>query len=181
MPDSIQNCLLVDVRTPGEFASGHIESSYNVPLSEVESRATEIAARAQGRDVMIVCRTGQRAQRARKVHDPHLDVPLQVLEGGVVAWAAAGRLLTVPTPGRTISLERQVRIAAGALVFTGAVLAWFVHPAFVALSGFVGAGLVFAGVTDTCAMGMLIARMPWNQKAAGMDVPRPDGQRATGS
>jgi hypothetical protein len=60
-------------------------------------------------------------------------------------------------------LERQVRIAAGSLVLLGALLAWLVHPAFIALSAFVGAGLVFAGLTDTCGMGMLLARMPWNQ------------------
>ncbi len=62
-----------------------------------------------------------------------------------------------------MSLERQVRIAAGALTFTGVVLGWLVHPYFFGLSGFVGAGLMFAGITDSCAMGMLIAKMPWNQ------------------
>ena len=68
---------------------------------------------------------------------------------------------------KAISLERQVRIAAGLLVLLGAVLGWLVHPAFVGLSAFVGAGLVFAGVTDTCGMGMLLARMPWNQVNEG--------------
>jgi hypothetical protein len=63
-----------------------------------------------------------------------------------------------------MSLERQARIAAGALVFTGALLGYFVNPAWIALSGFVGAGLIFAGITDTCCMGMLIARMPWNNR-----------------
>jgi hypothetical protein len=64
---------------------------------------------------------------------------------------------------KTVSLERQVRIAAGLLVVLGVVLGWLVHPAFVGLSAFVGAGLTFAGITDTCAMGMLIAKMPWNR------------------
>ena len=64
---------------------------------------------------------------------------------------------------KSIWLERQVRIAAGSLVVLGALLGWLVHPAFVGLSAFVGAGLVFAGVTDTCGMGMVLARMPWNR------------------
>jgi hypothetical protein len=68
---------------------------------------------------------------------------------------------------KAISLERQVRIAAGSLVLLGLVLGWLVHPYFLGLSAFVGAGLFFAGVTDTCGMGMLLARMPWNQCDAG--------------
>ncbi|MBO0696981.1 MAG: DUF2892 domain-containing protein, partial [Zavarzinella sp.] len=83
------------------------------------------------------------------------------VEGGTAAWAAAG--LPVVRGRKAVSLERQVRIAAGLLVVLGAVLGWLVHPAFVGLSAFVGAGLVFAGVTDTCGMGMLLARMPWNR------------------
>jgi rhodanese-related sulfurtransferase len=66
-----------------------------------------------------------------------------------------------------ISLERQVRIAAGSLVLIGVLLAYFVHPGFIALSAFVGAGLVFAGVTDWCGMGLLLAKLPWNQKPGG--------------
>jgi len=80
----------------------------------------------------------------------------------VLAWESAG--LPLKRGAKMMSLERQVRIAAGALVFTGAVLGYFVNPAWIALSGFVGAGLVFAGITDTCGMGMLIARMPWNNR-----------------
>ena len=83
------------------------------------------------------------------------------VEGGTQACVSAG--LPVVRGKKAISLERQVRIAAGSLVLIGAVLAWLVHPAFIGLSAFVGAGLVFAGITDTCGMGMLLARMPWNQ------------------
>jgi len=79
--------------------------------------------------------------------------------GGVQAWEAEG--LPLNRGRKMMSLERQVRIAAGALVFTGALLGYFVNPAWIALSGFVGAGLVFAGITDTCGIGMLMARMPW--------------------
>ena len=88
------------------------------------------------------------------------------VEGGTLAWAEAG--LPVVRGKRAISLERQVRIAAGSLVLLGAILGWMVHPVFVGVSAFIGAGLVFAGITDTCGMGLLLARMPWNRV-----VPRP--------
>jgi len=85
------------------------------------------------------------------------------VEGGTLAWDQAG--LPVTRGKKMMSLERQVRIAAGSLVLIGVVLAWMVHPYLIRLSAFVGAGLVFAGITDTCGMGMLLARMPWNQVA----------------
>lgn len=165
MEQIASRCLLVDVRTPGEFESGHIEGSMNAPLGELQRHAPSILKAMEGRDIALVCRTGQRAARAREELAGLTDANLHVLDGGVVAWSAAGHPLTAPTAGAVMSLERQVRITAGALVAIGALLAWFVNPAFVGLSGFVGAGLVFAGMTDTCAMGMLIARMPWNHRA----------------
>lgn len=79
-------------------------------------------------------------------------------------WIAAGR--PVVCGAGAISLERQVRIAAGSLVVIESVLAATVHPAFLALAVLVGAGLVFAGITDSCGMGMLLTRMPWNRRAA---------------
>jgi Protein of unknown function (DUF2892) len=83
------------------------------------------------------------------------------VEGGTQACLDLG--LPIARGKNSISLERQVRIAAGSLVVLGVTLGWFVHPVFFGLAAFVGAGLVFAGVTDTCGMGMLLARMPWNQ------------------
>jgi hypothetical protein len=83
------------------------------------------------------------------------------VEGGTLACEQAG--LPIVRGRKAISLERQVRIAAGSLVVTGAVLGYLVHPAFIGLAAFIGAGLVFAGITDTCGMGMLLARMPWNR------------------
>ena len=83
------------------------------------------------------------------------------VEGGTQAWEQAG--LPVVRGKKTISLERQVRIAAGALVFLGTILGAAVSPYLLIIPGFVGAGLVFAGITDTCGMGMMLAKMPWNQ------------------
>jgi hypothetical protein len=94
------------------------------------------------------------------------------VEGGTQAWDEAG--LPVVRGQKAISLERQVRIAAGSLVLLGALLGYFAHPYWIALSAFVGAGLVFAGITDTCGMGMLLARMPWNQ------APKPSSAKAEG-
>jgi hypothetical protein len=85
------------------------------------------------------------------------------VEGGTLACVEAG--IPVVRRRKAISLERQVRIVAGLLVFLGAILGGFVHPAFIGLSAFVGAGLVFAGITDTCGMGMILPRMPWNQRS----------------
>lgn len=158
---SLDGTLLLDVRTPAEFEEVHINGSVLHPLSSLD--AAEVSRLAAGKQrCLVICRSGNRArQAAEKLKD--LAVPgLAVLEGGVQAWAEAG--LPVERGAKTISLERQVRIAAGTLVFCGSVLGYFVNPAWMALSGFVGAGLVFAGITDTCGMGMLIARMPWNNR-----------------
>ncbi|HYY28641.1 MAG TPA: rhodanese-like domain-containing protein, partial [Chthoniobacterales bacterium] len=111
---------------------------------------------------LLICRSGNRAhQAAEKLKSSGLP-SLQVLTGGVLAWAAAG--LPLNRGAKSMSLERQVRIAAGALVFIGAALSYFVNPAWIALPAFVGGGLVFAGITDTCCMGMLIVLMPWNNR-----------------
>ncbi len=168
--DKQKGMLLLDVRTPAEFEESHIEGSVLHPLTGLD--AAKVKALAEGKEgCLIICRSGNRARQAAEKLASAGVGRLGVLEGGVLAWEAAGQPLN--RGAKTMSLERQVRIAAGALVFTGAVLGYFVNPAWIALSGFVGAGLVFAGITDTCGMGMLIARMPWNNRG---------GQRcATGS
>ena len=88
------------------------------------------------------------------------------MEGGTEAWVKAGLPVNRGTTAM-VSLENQVRIAAGGIVLTGVLLTQFVNPAFIWLSGFVGVGLLISGFTDWCGMGMLIARMPWNQRGGG--------------
>jgi rhodanese-related sulfurtransferase len=153
--------LLLDVRTPAEFEEAHIDGSVLMPLGNLN--AEEVKRLAAGKSTcLLICRSGNRArQAAEKLKSSGLP-SLQVLAGGVLAWDAAG--LPVNRGTKSMSLERQVRIAAGALVFIGAGLGYFVNPAWIALPAFVGAGLVFAGITDTCGMGMLIAQMPWNNR-----------------
>jgi rhodanese-related sulfurtransferase len=125
--------------------------------------ADEVAKLAAGKDqCILVCRSGNRARQAAEKLKMSGLASLCILDGGVQAWEGEG--LPLNRGRKMMSLERQVRIAAGALVFTGALLGYFVNPAWIALSGFVGAGLIFAGITDTCGTGMLIARMPWNNR-----------------
>ena len=158
---------LLDVRTPGEFEAEHIAGAYNVPLDTLAEHGPEIRA-AVAEPVVLVCRSGQRARKAEAALRAAGMANLHVLDGGMTAWTAAGQPVNRGAP--RMSLERQVRIAAGALAATGAFLALFVNPLFAAIPAFVGSGLVFAGVTDTCAMGMLIAKLPYNRPAS-CDVP----------
>lgn len=158
--DQRRDVFLVDVRTPVEFEEKHLSGSELHPLHEL--RPDAVRERARGREVCLICRSGARSEQAReKLIGAGLE-NVTVLEGGVVDWEQAGLPLTRGKKG--VSLERQVRIAAGTLVLVGVVGAWLLHPALLVLSGFVGAGLIFAGVTDWCGMGLLLARMPWNKR-----------------
>jgi len=153
---------LVDVRTPIEFREVHVEGARNVPLDRLDP-ASLIQARngSANEPLYVICRSGSRGQQACEKFLKAGFSNVVNIEGGTMACIEAG--LPVVRGRETISLERQVRIAAGLLVLLGAMLGWFVHPGFVGLSAFIGAGLVFAGITDTCGMGMILARMPWNQ------------------
>jgi rhodanese-related sulfurtransferase len=155
-----QNVVLFDVRTPAEFREVHVDCAQNAPLERLDSQAVAREFFAADQPLYVICQSGGRSKQAcEKLAAAGLKVVN--VAGGTQAWAAAG--LPVVRGQKTISLERQVRIAAGSLVFIGAVLGYFVHPYFIGLAAFVGAGLVFAGVTDTCGMAMILARMPWNQ------------------
>lgn len=147
---------LLDVRTPAEFGEVHIEGSTLMPLDRLDP------AQVAG-PVVLVCRSGKRAEQARQKLAAAGCGNLAVLEGGVTAWEAAG--LPVKRGKAALSLERQVRIAAGLLVLAGTALGTWVNPGFYGLAAFVGAGLTFAGLTDWCGMAMLLAKMPWNQRS----------------
>ncbi|QTN33505.1 rhodanese-like domain-containing protein [Akkermansiaceae bacterium] len=151
---------LVDVRTPAEFGELHIEGSELMPLDRLDADRLK----GGGRECVIVCRSGKRAAQAREKLEAAGCERIRILEGGVQAWEQAG--LPVKRGKAAVSLERQVRIAAGLLVLLGVTLGTFVHPGFHGIAAFVGAGLTFAGITDWCGMGMLLARAPWNQGAA---------------
>ena len=153
--------VLLDVRTPAEFREAHIPGSVNLPLGDLPRDCAELRERFDGKRVTVVCDTGRRAEQASLLLCTEGLDCVEVLPGGVEAWRAAGRELDRGAQG--VSVERQVRITAGALVILGVALGLAVHPAFLGLAAFVGAGLVFAGVTDTCGMAAVLVRMPWNR------------------
>jgi rhodanese-related sulfurtransferase len=120
-------------------------------------------ALANGRPVFLLCQTGVRAAKAAEKFVASGLERAVVIEGGTKAWIEAG-LPVARAAVPVMSLERQVRVAAGTLVLTGVLLGWFVYAGFFVLAGFVGAGLIFAGITDFCGMGLLLAGMPWNNR-----------------
>jgi len=159
-----ESATLLDVRTPGEYAALHAAGARLLPLDELNAAAL-VREREHGGmpKLYLLCQSGQRARLAAEKLMAEGCGDAMVVEGGTQAWAAAG--LPCESTGRgVISLERQVRIVAGALVLAGVVLGGCIHPGFVWLSVFVGAGLIFAGITDFCGMGLLLAKMPWNQR-----------------
>jgi rhodanese-related sulfurtransferase len=151
--------VLVDVRAPGEYAALHVPGAILIPLDTLDAAAVP---RDQG-PIHLLCQGGTRAMIAAE-RLTAAGIACCVVTGGTKAWAAAG--LPVVRGKGVIAIERQVRIGAGSLVLAGALLAYFVHPGFIALSGFVGAGLLFAGITDWCGMGLLLALAPWNRAPA---------------
>ncbi|WP_417463958.1 rhodanese-like domain-containing protein [Kordiimonas sp.] len=159
--------FVIDVRTEAEYAACHVHGAKLYPLQDFNPVSVLAAADKAGADapIYILCKGGGRAQQAgAKLVAAGSAHPVVVVQGGTDACAALGMPVKEGKP--VMSPERQVRIAAGGLVLAGVVLGVLVNPGFYALSGFVGAGLMFAGITDTCAMGMMIARMPWNKVKA---------------
>lgn len=168
-PDELEALLhargdvrILDVRTPGEHESVHLRGAYNVPLDTLGEHGEEIRAHVTA-PVVLICQSGQRARRAEEALRAAGMPNLHVLDGGVSGWISAGK--PVVRGAERLSLERQVRIAAGALAAIGGLLALVVNPLFAILPTFVGSGLVFAGVTNWCGMAMLLARLPYNRPA----------------
>lgn len=157
------DAVLIDVREYAEFAAGHIEGSRLVPLGSLKD-----ASRGWSREeaLLLVCKSGVRSEKARQMLEAEGFTSLRVLEQGIDGWRAAGNPLVV-AERRPWSLERQVRTAAGSLVLVTMLLGWAVSPWFLLGTAGVGAGLVFAGVSDTCMMGSVLSRMPWNRPSAG--------------
>ena len=158
--------LVIDVREYPEFAGGRLPRARLLPLAELERRVGELP---RDRELVTVCRTGRRsADGAAKLSLLGFK-KVSELEGGVIAWEKAGFSLERDAHAPW-ALERQVRLVAGLLVLLGLGLS-HVWPVAIAVAWFVPTGLVFAAITDSCAMGMLIAKMPWNRTSAERGVP----------
>lgn len=153
---------ILDVRTNIECRTESLDYPYiHVPLHllHANSFVERYGKRLAGKPLYILCRSGGRARKAAE------SLSAAGLDNVVIVTGGMGACVSCGTPvrkGKTLSLERQVRIAAGTLVLAGVLLGHFAYDAFFILSGFVGAGLVFAGVTDRCGMALLLARAPWN-------------------
>ena len=153
---------LIDVRTPSEFREAHISFAKNLPLDQLDpATVKQVRTGSSDEPLYVICQKGGRGNTAcAKLVAAGLTNVVNV-DGGTSAALATD--LPITRGKKAISLERQVRIAAGSLVLIGVALSYTVHPYCIGLSAFVGAGLVFAGVTDTCGMAMILARMPWNK------------------
>jgi rhodanese-related sulfurtransferase len=158
------DAVVVDVREPAEHAAEKIATANSIPLASVTKSALPSA---NGKKMVIHCRSGKRSTAACEkllAEDPNLEI--YNLEGGISAWSAAGH--QIKTSGKFfLPLDRQVQLAIGLMLVTGSVLGYLFSPALFLLTGFIGAGLTFAGLTGYCGLAMLMARMPWNQSVRG--------------
>ncbi len=157
---------LIDVREFPEYSSSRIVGAELIPLGEMDSRHIEID---RTKPTVVICRSGNRAGKAKEKLQSMGFSDVRNVEGGMNAWAGSG-FTTEKDENAVWDLERQVRFVAGLFVLIGVVLSYLVSAHFVLLSGFIGAGLVFSALTNTCGMGMMLARMPWNKSNVVCDL-----------
>lgn len=151
--------VLVDIREPDEFARSHVPGAQSQPLSAWEQAHLTVEP---GADVIFTCRTGMRTAGACDRLAARVSGEAFVLDGGLDGWTRAG-LPVFEDRKAPMELNRQVQITAGLMILTGVVLGFTVAPGWFLLSGFVGAGLTFAGLSGTCAMARLLMLAPWNR------------------
>ncbi len=165
LQNQTKNVVIIDVRTPGEYRSGHIEGARLLPLDELCSdKSSERIGRKVRNDeqsLFLTCQSGSRAGQAAERLAKAGYRGVTVVEGGTEAWEKAG--LPMKRCGNAISLERQVQITIGSLIVLKVFFGFTVHELFFALSALIGSGLIVAGITRWCGMAKLIARMPWNR------------------
>jgi len=153
-------CQLVDVREGFELETEKIAGCIHLPLSSLNEKSLKDIHK--DKPVYLVCKSGARAMQAAEKLKSYGYKELHVMEGGLNAWRDSGKPVLQGSSTKW-NLERQVRFAAGSLILLGIFLSFSLNRYFLGLSVFVGAGLVFSGITDTCGMGMILAKMPWNQ------------------
>jgi rhodanese-related sulfurtransferase len=156
-----EDFLYIDVRTPQEFEGVHISGARNIPLPDLHTYVDELKTLSQERPIMLVCRTQNRVKIAYEYLTNNGLTNCEILEGGITAWVEQDK--PVIKGQRRISLEGQVRAIAGGLILIGVALGFTVHSGFFFLPAIVGAGLLHAGLTDSCLMGMLLSKLPMNR------------------
>ncbi len=154
--------ILIDIRTPDEYARAHIPCARNLPLALIGG-IDDLDRGAP--EVIFHCKSGMRTAANAAQLAAATDVPVYLLEGGLDGWRRAGLDCAVDR-GQPLELMRQVQIVAGLMILAGVLLGFALDPLFFGLAGFVGAGLLLAGTTGWCGMARLLAIMPWNQRTA---------------
>ncbi|MGW2034967.1 rhodanese-like domain-containing protein [Streptomyces sp. NPDC001811] len=168
----LHELTVIDVRTPGEYAGGHVPGALNIPLDQLDRALPDIRSAAERRDILVVCASGARSENACRVLAGN-GIAAATLAGGTAAWTAGGYGTHRPeaTPKATWSMERQVRFTAGTVVLLGLLSGLAVHPAFHLLSAGVAAGLVLSALTNTCGMAAALAKLPHNRpRRADLDA-----------
>jgi len=152
---------LIDVRTPAEFSAVHAEGAINIPLDQLdEGKLAELGV--ERKQLVVICQSGGRSRKGCEILSKIPDCEAVSVKGGTTAWVAQG--LSSKQGRGVISIERQVRIAAGAIVLISVLLGFALCKLFFVIPGLVVSGLIFAGITDFCGMGILLSKMPWNQR-----------------
>ncbi|OSP41177.1 transporter [Streptomyces sp. 13-12-16] len=167
----LHELTVIDVRTPGEYAGGHLPGALNIPLDQIQRALPDLRHAADHGDLLVVCASGARSENACRILAEN-GVTAATLSGGTGAWAADGHELHRPqgTSRATWGMERQVRFTAGTTVLLGLLLGLTVHPAFQLLSAGIAGGLVFSALTNTCGMAAMLAKLPHNRpRTADLD------------
>ncbi|MGI5135278.1 MULTISPECIES: rhodanese-like domain-containing protein [unclassified Streptomyces] len=168
----LHELTVIDVRSPGEYAGGHLPGALNIPLDQLDRALPDIRTASERRGILVVCASGARSENACRILAGR-GIDTATLAGGTGAWAAQGHDLHRPegAPKATWSMERQVRLTAGSVVLLGLLLGLVLHPAFQLLSAGIAGGLVFSALTNTCGMAAMLAKLPHNRpRQADLDA-----------
>ncbi len=152
--------VLIDVREDFEHAAERIGGALHCPLSRLE--IDDLRRKSGDKRIVFHCRTGKRSSDAARRFQSDGE-PAFHLAGGIEAWKSAGLRTERPSAGPRIDVMRQTQMLIGLFVLSGVLLGSFVSPWFLLLSGFMGAGLIFAGLSGTCGMAFMLAKLPWNR------------------
>lgn len=158
--------VLIDIRTADEYAREYIAKAHNKPLDELNPEAVSALQNGESKTIIFHCMTGNRTANNVATLERCAPNGFQILDGGLTAWKKAG-LPTIEDKSQPLPIMRQVQMIAGFLVLVGVILGALFSPWFYLLSGFVGAGLMFAGITGYCGMAVMLMKCPWNCQKSG--------------